>query len=232
MATKFPSVTINVADGNTVSSIDFLTYPIFPDIGSGTVARLYWNTPTAADNEVDYYDLTITAYDSSGNSYLKVFSGSIGNVNEYFITSSLLSTVDLVNYKLYVYLTAVSKRGTSYNSPTSNTVVYVCAACGTYMKVSDGYAQPIMKRTVAFARLGYRVLHDENGKVLTDEQGRVLYGKASSTQDNTVGWTPMQTFYTKDPDGTWQASDIKYEVLTDAAGEIITDSNNSAIYTL
>lgn len=230
--TKFSSIQLNVSDGNTVPAIDFLEYPVFPDIGSGTVARLYWDTPVASGNTVDYYKLTITAYIPSSNSYLSVFTGNIGTVNEYYITSSLLSSVKLANYKLYVYLTAISKYGATYDSPTSNTVVYVCDACGTYIKVSDGYTQPIMKRSVAFAKLGYKLLHGEDGKILTDENGKALYGKASSVQDDENGWTPMQDFCTKDQEGNWQKSDIRYEVLVDNTGTIITDSNNNAIYTL
>jgi hypothetical protein len=161
-----------------------------------------------------------------------LFSENIGNVNEYYITSAMLSPVTLANYKLQVYLTAVSKYGAAYNSTISNITVYVCAACGTYMKVTDGYLQPIMKRTIAFAKLGYKVLCAEDGKVLTADDGVPLYGKSSSVQANDSGWTPMQDFYTKDPSGNWQASDITYEVLTDSNGEIITDSNNAAIYVL
>jgi hypothetical protein len=40
----------------------------------------------------------------------------------------------------------------------------------------------------------------------------------------------MQEFYTKDSNNTWQPSDIKYEVLVDANGELITDPNNENIY--
>jgi hypothetical protein len=232
MPTKFSSVPINVAQGNTVPIIDFFDYPVFPDIGSGTVARLYWNTPTTADNSVDYYNLSIKFFDPSISAYTTIFSNNIGNVNEYYITSSLLSTVTLANYKLIIYLTACSKHGSTYNSPQSTVTVYVCKACGTYVKVEDGYKQPIMKRTIAFAKLGYRALYDEAGKVLTDEDGKILYGKTSSVQDDDTGWTPMQDFYTKDRNGYWYPSDIRYEVLTDTNGEIITDSSDSAIYTL
>lgn len=232
MATKFSSVTINVSDGNTVPSIDFLDYPIFPDIGSGTVARLYWSTPTASGNSVAYYELVLKAYSSTDGSYLTLFSKNIGDINEFYITSDMLTAAPSANYKLYVYLTAVSNLGTAYNSPTSNIVILVCAACGTYVKVEDGYSQPIMKRTIAFAKLGYRVLTDNNGKALVGQDGKVMYGKASSVQHNTAGWTPMEDFYTKTLGGSWQASDIQYEVLTDANGEIVTDSNDNTIYTL
>ena len=232
MATKFSSININVSEGNTVPVVDFFDYPVFPDIGSGTVARLSWDTPEASDNAVDYYNLTISIYDASINNYRALFSGSIGNTNEFYITSELLANVTHGNYKLYVSLVAVSKLGAAYNSPTSSTIVYVCTACGTYMKVEDGYTQPVMKRTVAFAKLGYRVLKDQYGKVLTDDYGVALYGKSSSTQDNEAGWTPMQDFYTKDIDGNWHSSDIRYEVLTDANGTIITDTNNDPIYVL
>ena len=230
--TKFSSVPIIVSDGNTVPSIDFFDYPVYADIGSGTVAKLSWTTPVATGNAVDYYMLTIKLYNSSNGTYTTLFTGNIGNVNEYYIKSSTLSSVTAANYKLMVYLIAYSKYGTTYNSPESNNSVYVCDACGTYVKVSTGYTQPIMKRTIAFAKLGYKVLTDENGKTLVGEDGKAIYGKISSVQDNSSGWTPMQDFYAKTTDGSWRPSDIQYEVLTDSSGEIITDSSNNAIYTL
>lgn len=229
---KFSTVTPTISDGNTVPAIDFFDYPVFADIGTGTVAKISWTAPVAMYNMIDYYDLTIKVYDSDLGNYLILRTGSVGNVNEYYITSSLLSAVTLANYKLYIDLTAVSKYGMAYNSSQSTTVVYVSSACGTYMKVTEGYSQPIMKRTIAFAKLGYRMLYGEDGKALTADDGKLLYGKSSSVQANDSGWTPMQDFYTKDPNGNWQASDIAYEVLTDSNGEIITDSNNSAIYIL
>lgn len=232
MATKFPSIALNVADGNTVPAIEFFDYPVFPNIGSGTVAKLYWDTPIAAENAVAHYILDIKVYDKAADTLTSVFTGNIGDVNEFYITSSMLSGVTIVNYKLYIYLTAVSKYGAAYNSPVSSAIVYVCDACGTYMKVEAGYPKPVMKRTVAFAKLGYKALKDQYGKVLTDGDGKALYGKASSMQDNGVGWTPMQDFYTKDIGGNWHPSDIQYEVLTDASGAIITDANDEPIYTL
>jgi hypothetical protein len=238
MPTKFSSVTINVAQGNTVPAIDFFDYPVFPDIGSGTIVSLYWDTPIAADNSVDYYNLSIKLFDPSLGTYITIFAGSIGNVNEYYITSDMLSSVSLSNYKLYVSIIACSKYGASYNSLETSIPVYVCKASGTYIKAESGYKQPVMKRSIAFAKLGYRVLKDEYGKVLratTDDggaDGPILYGKASSVQDDTDGWTPMSAFYATIADGTWQASDIRYEVLTDENGEIITDQNGEYIYTL
>ena len=232
MATKFPRVNLNIADGNTVSTIDFFDYPVFPNIGSGTVARLYWSTPVAADNAVAYYRLVLKVYDESIAAYTVLFDKNIGDVNEYYITAEDLAAVTLSNYQLYIFITAVSKYGATFDSPTSYITAYVCHACGTYRKVEDGYPQPIMKRTIAFAKLGYRVLKDEAGKVLTAEDGKALYGKSSSVQDNTAGWTPMDEFYTRTLNGDWVPSDIRYEALTNEAGEIITDSNGDIVYTL
>ena len=42
----------------------------------------------------------------------------------------------------------------------------------------------------------------------------------------------MQEFSSKNANGTWQESDISYEVLTDSNGDIVTDANNSPIYLL
>ena len=232
MATKFTNVTFNVSEGNTVPAIDYIDYPIFPNIGSGTIAKLSWSTPVASGNAVDYYKLDIMAYNLATGSYTTVFSGSIGNVNEYYITSSLLSAVGLANYKLYIYLSAISKYGAAYDSPASSKIIYICDACGTYMKVTDGYSQPVMKRTVAFANLGYKVLYDDNGKVVTDANGKTMYIKSSSVQDLDSGWAPMQDFYTKDASGNWHTSDIQYEALVDANSDVVTDINNEIVYVL
>jgi hypothetical protein len=115
--------------------------------------------------------------------------------------------------------------------------------------------QPIMKRSLAFAKLPYLSLLDETGNVITDATGNALFCKVSSVQDDTSGWTLMQEFYAKSAKkvtlldltgktlmdsnekalyalAQWQQSDIRYEVLLDINGEIITDLNNDHVYIL
>ena len=93
-------------------------------------------------------------------------------------------------------------------------------------------AQPILKRTLAFAKLGYVAITDKDGKQIKTADGQAIYAKSASAQDSASGWALMQEFYSKDATNKWQVSDTRYEILTDTNGEIITDVNNSPVYTL
>ena len=84
---------------------------------------------------------------------------------------------------------------------------------------------------IAFTKLGYIQLFDNQGNALLDFEGKELYAQASAIQ-NANSWALMQEFYSKTPDGTWSISDIEYEALVDANGELITDSNNETIFVL
>jgi hypothetical protein len=232
MPTKFSSLAVTISDGNTVPSIIVDGTPYYVDIGSGTVLRVSWATPTATDNAVDKYSIYIAAQDTISNTLKVLLNTHIGNVNEYYITSDMLSTINNDKYKLTIQVIARSKYGSNYDSPPRVVYPYVCKGCGTYVKVTDGYKQPIMKRAVAFTKLGYVLLQDAEGKTLYDADNKALYAKISSTQDTETDWALMKKFYSKDSNGAWHESDIQYEVLTDSNGEIITDSSNNPIYTL
>lgn len=232
MPTKFPSPVVTVSDGNTVPSITVDGIPCYVDIGSGTVLRVSWATPVATGNTVETYNLFVTAFDMTSNAPKVLINTDIGVVNEYYITSDLLSVINNDKYKLTIQVIARSVHGSAYDSSSAIVYPYVCKGCGTYVKVADGYKQPIMKRAVAFTKLGYVLLKDNEGKVLYDADNKALYAKMSSTQDTETDWALMKKFYSKDSNGAWHESDIKYEVLTDSNGEIITDSNNNPIYIL
>lgn len=225
--------TITASDGNTIPSTTLLGNKTYVDIGSGTVLKLSWTfNALYGSNKVDYYSLFIGAQDVTSGTVTALFNDKIGNVNEFYVTSSLLSQISLPKYQLRVYLKAHSVYGETY-SGTSDVLFYnVTRGCGTFTKVADGYIQPIMKRAIAFTKLNYLALKDSEGKALLDADGKQLYAMASRAQDADTGWSLMQNFYSKNSSGAWKQSDIRYEVLTDANGEIITDSNNEPIYTL
>lgn len=225
--------TITASDGNTIPSADLLGNKTYVDIGSGTVLKLSWVFNTLyGSNKVDYYSLFIGAQSTSTGNVTALFNDKIGNVNEFYITSDLLKQVNLSKYTLRCYLKAHSIYGETY-SGTSDVFFYdIIKGCGTFTKVSDGYKQPIMKRALAFTKLNYLALTDTEGKALLDSDGKQLYVKSSRAQDNGSGWSLMQNFYSKTSSGTWKQSDIRYEVLIDTSGEIITDINNEPVYTL
>ena len=228
----FSNFTITLSDGGTVPSIDYLTKKTYVNIGSGNILRVSWNTPTAANNAVDSYKIYILKYDFASDDYESLYTSNIGNVNEFYLKSSLFASVPQSFVSLRVYVEAISKYGTAYNCISNIEAVDISKGCGTYVKVEDGYSQPVMKRALAFTKLNYVQLTDAEGKVLKDAEGKILYAKAVRTQDLDVGWSLMQEFFAKDHQSAWQTSDVRYEVLTDENGELILDSNNNPIYIL
>lgn len=225
--------TITASDGNTIPSADLLGNKTYVDIGSGTVLKLSWVFNTLyGSNKVDYYSLFIGAQSTSTGNVTALFNDKIGNVNEFYITSDLLKQVNLSKYTLRGYLKAHSIYGETYSGVSDVFFYDIIKGCGTFTKVSDGYKQPIMKRALAFTKLNYLALTDTEGKALLDSEGKQLYVKSSRAQDNGSGWSLMQNFYSKNSSGYWKQSDIRYEVLIDTSGEIITDINNEPVYTL
>ncbi len=252
----FSNLSLIITGGGTIPSLDYLSNEVYVDIGSGNVLKVAWSTPTAENNIVDSFRLCLRYFDTYTGDVIPIFNANIGLVNEFYITSSMLSTIPHSFYKLAIYVEAVSSFGAEYNCSSSIYTPYVSKGCGTYMKVEEGYTQPIMKRSLAFAKLDYLELFDEAGDNLLDADGNPLFGKVSSVQDDSVGWTLMQEFYSEglretvlqdatgrlvvDSTGktisidapSWQQSDIQYEVLTDSAGEIVIDINNETVYVL
>lgn len=229
---KFSNLTITASDGNTIASTDFLGSKSYVDIGSGTVLKLSWNTPVATNNKVDHYSLYVYYLNTTSGSNVSLVGRDVGNINEFYVTSSMLSSVTQSKLDCGCYVVAHSKYGAAYNV-VSNTISFtICRGCGTYIKVTEEYIQPTMKRATGFAKLDFLTLLDSGGKALSTTDDKVLNIKATSTQSSTTGWSLMRDFYSKNTAGSWQKSDLRYEILTDQNGEIITDINDSPVYTL
>lgn len=228
----FSNLSMTISDGGTVPSLDYLFTKTFVDIGSGNVLKITWNTPTAENNAVDSYIVYVLFYDVASVSYKHLYNANVGNVNEFYLKSALFEVTPQSFIQLYIYVEAVSKYGADYNCTSDIEAINVSRGCGAYVKVEDGYKQPIMKRSVAFTKLAYAELVDENGDLITDDDGNIIYMPVSSVQDYSTGWTLMQEHYAKDANGNWQSSDIRYEVLTDTSGEIVTDLNGDTVYVL
>ena len=140
-------------------------------------------------------------------------------------------------YKLAIYVVAYGKQGSTITSNVVNP--YVSKGAGTYVKVTPtGYSVPIMKRALALAKVSTpdaltTVILDQEGNTVQLFDGAtnaVQLTATSALSSNT--WSVMQEGYTKDTDGTWKVNDIKYEILVDSAGGLITDSSNQPIYVL
>ena len=248
---------LSVEDGSTIASTEIYgaDKKTYINIGSGNVFKLSWTTPTLTNDMVDRYSLIIKRHDTTLNVYYDIFNKNIGLVNEFYVDSSLLPTVPL-QYMLSIYVVAYGKLGSVVTSNVVNP--YISKGSGTYVKVTEGL-QPIMKRALAFAKIALMsdegetltdaegkvlftedapilktefVLADSNSEVLLDHEGRTLLATATKVLESTNGWTVVQEGYTKATDGTWRTNDIKYEVLVDQSGAIITDSSNEPIYIL
>lgn len=229
---RFSEFNLLALDGTSLPSTEVYGHKTFIDPGSGNVLKLAWDTPIALNNSIDYYYLKINRVISETGETYSVFSSEVGNTNEFYLNSSLLSYCEQPHYRLEIQLMAVSKYGISYSNVSNNLELYVSKGCGTYVRVEEDYAQPIMKRAAALVKL-YDVnetvlLTSSDDFVITDSDDLILYAK----KDIPYEWAVMQEFYAKNDEGTWQTNDIRYEVLTDINGEIITDSANEFIYTL
>jgi hypothetical protein len=192
------------------------------------------------------------------NLYFDIMDKNIGLVNEFYVDSPMLPAAP-DQYMLSIYLVAYGKFGSVVTSNVINP--YISKGSGAYIRVENGYTQPIMKRALALAKkqealasLEGEVLKDAEGNTLfaldattlktelyladlgdttlTDADGKSLIVEATRVLENINGWVFMQEGYTKDADGKWHINDIKYEVLVDEKGEIITGNDNKPIYIL
>jgi hypothetical protein len=228
----FSDFIITISDGGTVPSLDYLSKKTYVDIGSGNVLKVSWGTPVATNNAVDSYKITLLYYNNATAAYKTLYSANIGNVNEFYLRSNLLSTISQSFSLLRIYVDVISKHGSTYNGTSNTVAVNVSRGSGSYLPVMSKNNEQILKRTVALTKLDYTAVTDSSGELVADSNGKTIYTKRSSVQDETSGWTLMQEFYKKDADGTFRASDIAYEVLTDQTGEIVTDSSGASIYLL
>ena len=253
---------LEVLDGSTVPSTGVFGTASVPkqtyfNIGSGNVFRLSWSTPTMPNDIADRYSLVIKRHDTSLDVYYDIFNKNIGLVNKFAVDSSLLPSVP-EQYMLSIYVVAYGKYGSVVTSNIVNP--YISKSSGTYIKVEDdNYAQPIMKRALAFVNvvladlaaltdingqiiksIDDRILFagiesalvDSNGMMLEDATGRALFADATRVLESTYGWNVVQEGYIKDANGKWHTNNIEYEVLVDDTGEIITDMTNTPIYVL
>ncbi len=237
--TPISNLNLTVSDGSTIASTEIYgaDKKTYINIGSGNVFRLSWTTPTLTGDTVDRYSLIIKRHDTTLNVYYDIFDKNIGLVNEFYVDSSLLPALP-TQYMLSIYIVAYGKLGSVITSNVVNP--YISKGTGTYVKVTPGgYAQPIMKRALAFANVPTpdepvaAVILDQDGNTVSlfDSAANIVQPTATRVFSSDT-WSVMQEGYTKDADGTWQANDIKYEILADETGEIITDDSNEPIYVL
>lgn len=234
-----------IEDGSTVASTEIYgaDKKTYINIGSGNVFKLHWETPTLANEIVDHYSLVIKRHDTTLNVYYDIYNKNIGLINNFYVDSSILPTLP-EQYMLSIYVVAYYKSG---NVITSNVVnPYVSKGSGTYIRVKEeNYEQPIMKRALAFTRtpvlddVVFAMVKNEDGGFtsILDSEGNSVQPKATRILESESGWNVMQEGYTKNSNGTWQANDIKYEmlqVLNEDTGkfEVLMDTSNTPVYVL
>ncbi len=239
------NLTLYIEEGGTVPSTDIYGTgkKVFVNIGSGNVFKLRWDPPSMTNDTVDRYSVVIERYDPTANTYYPVFNKNVGLVNEFYVNADILP-VSPAQYQVSAYVIAHGKQGGIITS--SIEVRYVCRGSGTYVKV-DGYledntyknyTQPIMKRAVAFTKAAVsneasaRIVDEDGNEVsILDDEGNPVIIEATRLLTG-IEWQLVAEGYVKDSEGVWQAVDIKYEVLVDKNGDIITDKDDKAIYVL
>jgi hypothetical protein len=205
---------------------------VYPNIGSGTICKLFWDTPVALNNAVQQYRLTLTydfKTDSSSNgeasSSTLTIDKIIGNVNEFYITSDMIS---ISTSEIRASLTAISTYGSSYDGVVGKCAIRVAPSTGMYIEVSTGYTRPIMKRAVALARVSDP--SEDSGLLMSSDGYELLTLDSLLLAEDVLIWSIMKDFYTKDSQGSWKPSDIRYEILTDVNGDPITTDTDEFIY--
>lgn len=226
------NLNLTISEGGTIASTKIYGPKTYINTRSGNVFKLSWDAPIVSDESINSYRVVLRRYDSVINTYYDVFNKNVGKVTEFYVESSILTNIALPQYQLSIYVVAQGQNNT-YTSDIKNT--FVSNGGGNYVKVSDGYTQPIMKRALAFANAGAQTsksefsLMDSNGKALVDANGETLTAKATKLLEiPESGWAVVQKSYVKDASGSWRANDIKYEILVDVNGNIIyLDSNGT-----
>lgn len=230
------NIALDVFDGSTIASTNIYgaDKKVYVNIGSGDVFRLKWNAPTLTSDTVEYYNLVIKRYDPTLNVYYDILNKNIGLVNEFYVGSSMLPAAP-EQYLLHIYIVAYSKKGTAITSNIKSP--YISKGGGTYVKTPAGY----MKRALGFVNavttqtVEATTLQDVTGEELQilDDTGNPVPLEVQATRLlYSNGWNIMQESKVKGDDNVWHNTDIRYEILLDMAGGIITDSTGQSIYTL
>lgn len=229
------NLVLEVLNGSTIPSTESYgaDKKTYVNIGSGNVFNLKWNTPMLTNNTVDHYELVIKRYDPTVNVYYSIFDKNIGLVNYFSVNSELLPSAP-EQYLLHVYIVAYSKQGVVV---TSNIVTpYICKGSGTYVKMPAGYMQRALSfvnaPTTAKVAATLRDITGRELQILDDNSNPILLEVEATRLLYSDSWNIVQESSVKGVNNIWHKNDIKYEILLDMFGEIITDSSNESIFVL
>lgn len=232
------------------------------DIGSGNVFKLHWQTPLLTNDAVDYYSLVIRQHDTAINAYYDIFNKNIGLVNEFYVDSNLLPTVpEQYMLSIYLvcsgkygniitsnvinpyvskgsgiyekvedgYTQPIMKRAIAFTRVAQPNKIELLDLEGRILKDIENRALFAIDPSLLQVE---SALADSEGEALEDAEGNVLFAEVTKVLESVNGWSVATEGYTKDTTGNWRINNIKYEVLVDQNGTIITDSANEPIYVL
>ena len=208
---------IQISDGNTVSSVKINDQTIYPNIGSGTICKLSWE---AAANIANY---AISMYIYRGDGLADTSNMNIGLCNEFYITSEMCPS-DTTSIR--VSIGAFKTTGQALS--VGEAFIPVAESAGIYVRVTDGYTQPIMKRAIALAQVSDS--SEDSGLLISSDNFELVSADFRLLAEDILIWAIMKDFYKKNDQGTWDSSDITYEVLTAQNGDIITTATGDFIY--
>lgn len=163
---------------------------VFIDIGSGNIAKLAWNTLNILEDSISYYTLSIDLLDKTTNeSIQQIFSAEIGKVNEFYITSDMLSSIETTSCKVAIQLEAnsdmeevlatisatiqINKAAASYIKVNTNSDTQVYKRALTFIKVSNKWRLP--QKIFVKNNKGTWVDNDTQYEILLDCDGNILY---------------------------------------------------------
>jgi hypothetical protein len=244
------NLTLNIKDGSTIASTEIYgaDKKTYVNIGSGNVFCLGWTFDSLPNDTLDYFHVVIKRYDPASNMYYDILSKYVGLVDKFYVNSDMLPATPM-QYLLSIYIAAHGKNGSVITSNVINP--YISKGSGSYVKVENGYKQPIMKRALAFAKdatasivPGFGVLsqkaslRDINKLVLRDSLGRTLTATTGNAAENSIiALSDVDGLILQDIDEkiliTSDSVDIVTKIETDLAdrnGTTLVDAEGNALF--
>lgn len=210
--------TITISDGNTVPSISLSGAKVYPNIGSGTICKVSWSTV----HNTEAYVIVIYSYNDL-QTLVDARMINVGICTEFYITSEMCP---LTTTRMNISVSSLQTVGSPKH--LGETDILISKAAGMYVKNTVYTQQPIMKRAIALARVSD--MSEGSGLLISSDGFELIAADTRPLAEDVLIWSIMKDFYIKNNQGTWESSNITYEVLIDQNGEPITTSTGDFIY--
>lgn len=179
----------------------------FLDVGAGNICRVYWDDPSQPYLKVSLYDIYVSVFSSSSDSYL-LYNTTVSKP-EFYLTSDILRNgLEMIKSEngatfddlltLNVHINASSPNGawTGSMSGSISDIFTVIKASGTLMETGADGAIPKLTRAIAFAK------------------------------NNKGTWQPVEEFFARGNNDEWIPSDVRYATLLTPNGDVVLDYNS------